>query len=66
MLANEPVARAIDEAFEDHMKGLFTSLARHLEGGHNDVGRAEFRKKLAVALQTRSEMLAIANEGENG
>ncbi len=62
MALSEPVSRAIDEAFEDYMKGLFNTMARHVAGGHLDTGRAQFRKDLAVAMQTRSEMRAIAED----
>lgn len=64
MAANDPVARAIDEAFEDHMKGLFQTFVRHI--GHNDIdgARRNYRKDLAVALQARSEMRAIAEEAD--
>lgn len=62
MAANDAVTRAIDEAFEDHMKGVFTTMARHVAGGHVDQARSQFRKDLAIALQVRSEMRAIAEE----
>jgi hypothetical protein len=62
MAANDAVTRAIDEAFEDHMKVLFNTMAKHFAGGHVDMGRSQFRKDLPVALQVRSEMRAIAEE----
>lgn len=62
MAANNAVTRAIDEAFEEHMRGVFTTMARHISGGHIDQARKQFRVDLAVALQTRSEMRAIAEE----
>ena len=62
MALSEPVSRAIDEAFEDYMKGLFNKMARHIEGGHIDQARTQFRKDLAVANQVRSEMRAIAED----
>lgn len=65
MAANDPITRAIDEAFEGHMKDLFSTMARHVAGGHVDQARTQFRKDLAVALQVRSEMRAIAEEGAN-
>lgn len=53
---------AIEGAFCEHMKGLFASFVRHLP--NTEAARLQFRKDLAIALQARSEMMAIAEEVE--
>lgn len=54
---------SIDLAFDDHMKSLFGTVVRHLQGGDVEGARKEFRKGLAIAQQARSEMVAIAGDG---
>jgi len=59
---SDMTSNAIDAAYMWHMQTLFALMAKHVEGGHVDQGRAAFRKALAAAQQTRAEMQAIAQE----
>lgn len=61
----EPAAAAIGAGYEAYMVSLFATAARHFDGGHVDQARSAIRKGLAIAAQTRSEMLAISKEISN-